>query len=107
MLDGMSWNNYGEHWVVDHVVPFWLFDLRSESDMKLLWHPDNLMPMLWRDNNHKQGDLQFSITKLSIGKYRSAASERLIERAIEAKKVMDKYLKIDGEKKTVSQSLFR
>lgn len=92
MLPAMNWANYGSYWVIDHVVPFWLFDLEKESDMKLLWHPDNLMPMIWADNNHKQGDLQFSITKLSLGNYRTHAAEKLIEIAIKAKKVMDKYL---------------
>ena len=91
MLPTMTWQNYGSHWIVDHTVPFWIFDLENEKDLKLLWHPDNLMPMLWKDNNHKQGDLRFSILKLrTIGSY---TSERLIERCEKEIKVLDKYLK--------------
>lgn len=90
MLKSMSWNNYGSHWVIDHIVPFWIFDPRNDSDMKLLWNPANLLPLVWKDNNHKQGDLRFAILKLrKVGSY---ATERLIERCEKELKVMDKYL---------------
>lgn len=93
MQDSMSWNNYGTHWVVDHVAPFWIFDLKDDSDLKLLWHPDNLLPLIWKDNNHKQGDLRFSILFLSQRKGYSFATERLIERLQKEVEVQDKYLK--------------
>lgn len=92
MLSAMSWANYGTHWVVDHVVPFWLFDPESESDMKLLWHPDNLMPMVWKDNNHKQGDLRFALLILVRRKGYSLTTEMLITRCEDAIKVQDKYI---------------
>ena len=95
MLDTMNWSNYGRHWVVDHVVPFWLFDPTDKGDMKLLWHPENLMPMLRKDNMHKQGDLSFSIRKLSKIKGFSITAERLRERAETALKVLDKYLGVN------------
>jgi len=93
MLPTMNWQNYGTHWVVDHVAPFWIFDLEKEEDMKLLWHPDNLLPMVWKDNNHKQGDLHFSILYLSQLNGYSYTVERLIERLEKELKVQDKYLK--------------
>lgn len=93
MQESMNWNNYGSHWVVDHVAPFWIFDLHNEVDLKLLWHPDNLLPLIWKDNNHKQGDLRFSILFLSQRKSYSYVSERLIERLEREIKVQDKYLK--------------
>ncbi len=92
MKDSMTWGNYGSFWVIDHIVPFWLFDMDNESEMKLLWHPDNLMPMKWKHNNHKQGDLSFSIRKLSRVKGYSFAVEQLIDRAQKALSVMDEYL---------------
>ncbi len=91
MFQPMSWNNYGSYWVVDHLVPFWIFDVNNEDDMKLLWHPDNLFPMVWADNNHKQGDLRFSILKLRKIKG-SIIVERLIERCQNEIKHLDKYL---------------
>jgi hypothetical protein len=92
MLESMTWQNYGTHWVVDHVVPFWLFDVENELDMKLLWHPDNLLPLVWKDNNHKQGDLRFSVLYLTRLKGSSYAIEKLIDRAQNELKVQDKYL---------------
>jgi hypothetical protein len=92
MLDTMNWKNYGSYWVIDHVVPFWLFDLNDEADLKLLWHPDNLLPLVWKDNNHKQGDLRFSLLLLTRRSGYSFAAERLIERVEKEIKVQDKYL---------------
>jgi hypothetical protein len=92
MQPTMSWQNYGTHWVVDHVVPFWLFDVHDEMEMKLLWHPDNLLPLIWKDNNHKQGDLRFALLLLTRRKGSSFTTERLIERLEREIKVQDKYL---------------
>lgn len=88
----MNWRNYGSHWVVDHIAPFWIFDTENESDMKLLWHPDNLLPLIWKDNNHKQGDLRFAILLLSQKKGYSYTVEKLIERLEKEIKVQEKYL---------------
>jgi hypothetical protein len=91
MLPAMTWNNYGSYWVIDHLVPFWIFDPTKATDMKMLWHPDNLFPMVWADNNHKQGDLRFSILKLRKLPW-SYIVEQLIERCEKEIKVLDKYL---------------
>lgn len=34
LMDGMTWENYGKVWVVDHLVPVMLFDVTSEADLK-------------------------------------------------------------------------
>lgn len=94
MLDTMTWQNYGTHWVIDHVVPFWIFDVESQDDMKLLWHPENLLPLVWKDNNHKQGDLRFSLLLLTRKKAYSIVVEKLIERVEKELRVQDKYLSI-------------
>lgn len=93
MLPSMMWNNYGNHWVVDHVVPFWIFDLNDEKELKLLWSPENLIPMIWKDNNHKQGDLRFALLLLTrrTGTF-SLVREKLIEKCEAAIKVQEKYL---------------
>lgn len=88
----MSWGNYGSFWVVDHIVPFWLFDPSNEPEMKLLWHSDNLLPLIWKDNNHKQGDLRFSLLLLTKKKGFSYIVEQLIERVEKEIKVQDKYM---------------
>lgn len=92
MQPAMSWQNYGTYWVVDHVAPFWIFDIEDEKELKLLWHPENLLPLIWKDNNHKQGDLRFSLLLLSKRKGFSAVREQLIIKLEKGIKVLDKYL---------------
>lgn len=91
MQPTMNWQNYGTHWVIDHIAPFWIFDLDNEDDMKLLWHPDNLLPLIWKHNNHKQGDLRFAILLLTDKKGYSIVVEKLIERLDAEIKIMDCY----------------
>lgn len=92
MQPSMNWANYGTHWVVDHVVPFWIFDFEDEKELKLLWHHENLLPLIWKDNNHKQGDLRFSVLLLSKRTGFSVIREMLMEKAKKEIKVLDKYL---------------
>lgn len=93
MQPEMNWLNYGKMWQVDHVAPFWIFDLEDEKDLKLVWHPDNLMPLFGRDNNHKQGDLRFSLLLLQHAKQWSPTIEKLIERVEKEIAVQEKYKK--------------
>lgn len=92
MQPEMNWNNYGKLWQVDHVVPFWLFNLEDEKDLKLVWHPDNLMPLAGRDNIHKEGSLEFALDVLQKIPW-SPRVEMLIERVEKEIKVLDKYKK--------------
>lgn len=63
-VEGMNWGNYGKVWVVDHIVPLRLFDIFSESDMKICWHYKNLMPLFKNDNEKKQGNVFFAFELL-------------------------------------------
>jgi hypothetical protein len=92
MTKGMTWQNYGTYWVVDHTAPFWIFDMEDEKDLKLLWHPDNLMPMALKHNNHKQGALHWSILRFRKKKIYSHTVEVLIERLQKEIAVLDVYL---------------
>lgn len=46
---GMTWNNYGSQWHIDHVVPVSTFGLMNESKAKRCWRLDNLQPR-WATN---------------------------------------------------------
>jgi hypothetical protein len=92
MRPSMSWQNYGTHWVIDHVAPFWIFDMEDEKDLKLLWHPDNLMPMKRRHNLIKESSLHWSILKLRLRRGYSYTIERLIERCQLGIGQLDEYL---------------
>lgn len=63
-IDGMSWQNYGKVWVIDHIVPLRLFDMFNDDDMRLCWHYKNLMPLYKKDNEKKQGNVFFAFELL-------------------------------------------
>lgn len=45
-LDGMTWENYGKIWHIDHIQPCYSFDLTRESEQRKCFHYTNLRP-LW------------------------------------------------------------
>jgi len=51
--DGMTWENYGKHWVVDHIKPISSFDLTNEAERNLACNYLNLQPLLKRHNEDK------------------------------------------------------
>lgn len=55
-LRGMSWENYGTVWHVDHIVPRASFDFETADDpgFKACWAITNLRP-LWSLDNTKKG----------------------------------------------------
>jgi len=45
-FDGeMTWDNYGKHWVVDHMTPCKSFDHTNYADVLKCWHYTNLQPL--------------------------------------------------------------
>jgi len=51
---GMSRNNYGKRWHIDHVVPCAYFDLTKPEEQFKCFHYTNLQP-LWAKENLKKG----------------------------------------------------
>ncbi len=54
---GMTWENYGTHWHVDHVIPVVEFDLRKEGQQLQCFHYSNLQPLWKRENLVKQDSI--------------------------------------------------
>jgi hypothetical protein len=52
---GMSWNNHGKKWHIDHVAPCSSFNLADPEEQKRCFHYTNLRPM-WAVENIKKGD---------------------------------------------------
>lgn len=53
-LPGMTWDNYGSVWEIDHRVPCARFDLSEAAQQRACFHYTNLRP-LWRSENRARG----------------------------------------------------
>ena len=51
--DGMSWDNYGKKWHIDHIIPCASFDLKCPEQQKKCFHYTNLQPLWAKDNQEK------------------------------------------------------
>lgn len=56
---GMTWNNYGSSWHIDHIIPLSAFNISSFDclDFKRCWSLKNLRPMWSTDNLQKHNKL--------------------------------------------------
>lgn len=90
--NGMTWENYGTVWVVDHIVPFRMFDLFNEQDLFLCWNYRNLMPILDEDNLKKQGNAFFSFELLQSKKDKDFFYKGLYQRIKPEVEWMLKYI---------------
>ena len=52
---GMTWENYGSGWHVDHIIPCAKFDLSKDIELRRCFHFSNLQP-LWASANYTKGD---------------------------------------------------
>jgi hypothetical protein len=54
--NGMSWNNYGSYWHIDHKIPIAAFNYETTDDIdfKRCWSLDNLQPLEASINVRKQ-----------------------------------------------------
>jgi hypothetical protein len=56
---GMSWDNYGTHWHIDHVIPISAhnFETPEDTDFRRCWSLKNLQPLWARENISKKDKL--------------------------------------------------
>lgn len=54
---GMTRDNYGSVWEIDHVIPLSNFDPRSEKAMERAWWFGNLQPLFISENRSKSNKL--------------------------------------------------
>jgi hypothetical protein len=50
---GMTWENYGKVWHIDHIMPCAIFDLTKSDHQRRCFHFSNLQPLLGKDNLRK------------------------------------------------------
>lgn len=76
---GMSWDNYGEFWIVDHIVPLRYFEPTSIKDMKLCWDYNNLQASYYWDN-HAKGYCVEVTKNILEGMVRNASVDLLLKK---------------------------
>ena len=54
---GMSWDNYGKVWQIDHIIPCKAFDFSDEVQIHKCFHHSNLQPLLRGENISKSDKL--------------------------------------------------
>ena len=65
---GMSWQNYGKIWHIDHIVPCTTWKLPNTFDTFCCWNYRNLQP-LWAFENHSKKDKFQEVKKLYYKTY--------------------------------------
>jgi hypothetical protein len=59
---GMNWNNYGQVWHIDHIIPCASWNFNKQFDSLCCWNYRNLQPM-WALANKSKGDTYSQIKK--------------------------------------------
>lgn len=55
---GMTWENYGTHWHVDHIIPCAAFDHAKPGEVAQCWHWTNLQPLEAKANLAKSDKIE-------------------------------------------------
>jgi len=54
---GMTWENYGKYWHMDHRRPISSFNLLDDNDVTACFHYTNLQPLLAIENLKKNNKI--------------------------------------------------
>ena len=55
---GMTWENYGAYWHVDHIIPCAVFDHTKPGEVAQCWHWTNLQPLEAKANIAKSDTIK-------------------------------------------------
>lgn len=59
--DGMTWENHGLYWHIDHIIPCAEYDLSKEDEQKRCFHWSNIAPLLKLENLSKGSKVVHSL----------------------------------------------
>ena len=55
---GITWENYGTHWHIDHIIPCKAFDHSNPAQLRQCWHFSNLRPLSAKKNLAKGASIE-------------------------------------------------
>ena len=64
----MNWNNFGEYWHIDHVLPVKRFDHESLEAIRICWNWRNLRPLEAKENLCKKDEVNFDLYESQLKK---------------------------------------
>lgn len=62
--DNMTWDNFGAHWHIDHVIPVSFFDNTNKDQQRLCFHWSNLRPLRKELNISKSNKIDEAYIRL-------------------------------------------
>jgi hypothetical protein len=76
--EGMTWDNYGVDWHLDHILPVSKFILENETDQKICFNWSNFQPLLKSDNWNKGNKIYIhDFFNCFVSAHRFIANEQL------------------------------
>jgi hypothetical protein len=64
--EGMTWENYGSYWHLDHIIPCSYFDQTDLEQQKICWNYQNLQPLKAKDNLKKGAKIPDNVETLIL-----------------------------------------
>lgn len=81
--DGMTWDNYGDMWELDHILPCAAFDINSLEEQKICFTWQNLQPLTCKDNNKKRDKIYRDLFEMQSWMLTPTIIERMTPNIIE------------------------
>lgn len=60
----MSWQNYGDHWHIDHVIPIKKFNTLNDDEANICFNWRNVTPMRADENMKKKANIDLDQLKI-------------------------------------------
>ena len=85
--EGMTWENYGTAWHIDHTMPCSVFDFKIDENRKVCFSWTNLAPLFGKDNLSKSNKIdvtRITIQKEKVRKFLETHSNQILTTSLPA-----------------------